>query len=43
MAGSRPTNVPTIGTSSLAAASITFFKWSLAALRSAGSGWRLFG
>jgi hypothetical protein len=40
---SRPTNVPTIPTSSFAAASITFLRCVLAARRSAGSGWRLFG
>ena len=41
--GSRPTNVPTVGTPSLAAASTTFRRWVFASRRSPGSGWRLFG
>ncbi len=40
---SRPTKVPTIGTSSFAAASITLRRCVFAARRSAGSGCRLFG
>jgi hypothetical protein len=40
---SRPTKVPTVGTPSLAAASITFRRCVFAARRSEASGWRLFG